>query len=131
MVEVDDILFSMIGGNIGNQVIVKDSRPFSVKNVALFKYYSRELTVPKFLKVYSEELALELQQKASGGAQPFISLGSLRMLPLALPPIAEQYRIVAKVDELMTLCDRLKAKLQTAQTTQLHLADSLVESAIR
>jgi type I restriction enzyme S subunit len=37
---------------------------------------------------------------------------------------------VAKVDELMALCDRLKAGLQTAQTTQLHLADTLVETAI-
>lgn len=47
------------------------------------------------------------------------------------PPLAEQHRIVAKVDELMTLCDQLKANLQKAQTTQLHLADSLVEAAIR
>ena len=38
--------------------------------------------------------------------------------------------IVAKVDELMVLCDRLKARLQSAQATQLHLADTLVEAAI-
>jgi type I restriction enzyme S subunit len=130
-VEVNDILFSMIGGNIGNQVIVEDPRPFSIKNVALFKYYNSELTSPRFLKIYSEELALKLQQKASGGAQPFVSLGYLRKLLFALPPLSEQHRIVAKVDELMALCEQLKANLATAQITQLNLADSLVEQAIK
>ena len=38
--------------------------------------------------------------------------------------------IVAKVDELMTLCDQLKARLQTSQQTQLALAESLVEGAL-
>jgi len=52
------------------------------------------------------------------------------MLPIALPPTAEQHRIVAKVDELMALCDSLKANLQTAQSTQLDLADSLVNATI-
>ena len=49
-VEVDDVLFSVIGGNIGNQVMVKDALPLSIKNVALFKYYSEDYTVPKFFK---------------------------------------------------------------------------------
>jgi type I restriction enzyme, S subunit len=47
-----------------------------------------------------------------------------------LAPLAEQHRIVAKVDELMALCDQLKSRLSDAQTTQLHLADALVEQAI-
>jgi type I restriction enzyme S subunit len=63
-------------------------------------------------------------------SQVNISQPKLRSVPIPIPPLAEQHRIVAKVDELMTLCDRLKASLQTAQATQLHLADSLVEAAI-
>ena len=43
-VEAHDILFSMIGGNIGNQVMVEDPRPFSIKNVALFKYFRKDST---------------------------------------------------------------------------------------
>ena len=50
--------------------------------------------------------------------------------PLPLPPLAEQHRIVAKVDELMTLCDTLKARLNNAQTTQVQLADAIVEQAV-
>ncbi|MCL1114432.1 restriction endonuclease subunit S [Shewanella basaltis] len=130
LVEVDDILFSMIGGNIGNQVIVKDSRPFSIKNVALFKFIDKSATLPNYIKIFTEELALELQNQASGGAQPFVSLGKLRSLTLGLPPQAEQHRIVAKVDELMALCDQLKTRLSDAQTTQLHLTDAIVEQAV-
>ncbi|GAA5136788.1 restriction endonuclease subunit S [Thalassotalea piscium] len=130
LVEVDDILFSMIGGNIGNQVIVKDERPFSIKNVALFKYYDKTATEPYYFKIYTENLASVLQDSAVGGAQPFISLGALRKLVFALPPLAEQHRIVAKVDELMALCDQLKTRLANSQTTQLHLADAVVENAL-
>ena len=126
-VEVNDILFSMIGGNLGNQVMVEDPRPFSIKNLALFKYYSQELTQPKFLKIYTEELALGLQHKASGGAQPFISLGALRNLPLALPPIAEQHRIASKVDELIKLCQKLKKSINSAHSTKINLTDNLIE----
>lgn len=50
--------------------------------------------------------------------------------PIPLPPIAEQHRIVAKIDELMALCDQLKARLREAQTTKIQLADAIVEQAV-
>ena len=130
LVEKYDILVSMIGGNLGNQVMVDDDRPFSIKNVALFKYYNKKLTSPFFIKKFMEHLALDLQSKAAGGAQPFVSLGFLRNLVIAVPPTAEQHRIVAKVDELMALCDKLKDRLKEAQTTQIQLADAIVEQAV-
>ncbi len=43
-----------------------------------------------------------------------------------LPPLTEQYRIVAKVDELMAICDSLKERLNDAQTTQVQLADAIL-----
>lgn len=45
----------------------------------------------------------------SGGAQPFIKVNETLERAFPLPPLAEQQRIVAKVDELMALCDRLQA----------------------
>src|SRR5690606_29868708 len=42
----------------------------------------------------------------------------LKASALPLPPLAEQHRIVAKVDALMALCDRLEAALTTADTTR-------------
>lgn len=129
-VERYDILFSMIGGNLGNQVMVNDNRPFSIKNVALFKYYNKDYTSPLFVKKIMEHIAIDLQNKAIGGAQPFVSLGFLRNLIVALPPVAEQHRIVSKVDELVALCDALKERINQAQTTQNQLAEAVVKQTL-
>jgi len=111
-VEKDDILFSMIGGNIGNQVVVREKSDFAIKNVALFKYYNRSLTEPRFLKIFSEYIAFSLQNKALGGAQPFVSLKFLRHIVFPLPPLEEQHRVANKVDELIRLCDNLENQAQ-------------------
>ena len=46
-------------------------------------------------------------------------------------PLAEQHRIVAKVDELLSLVDRLKAGLAESRTQQERLATTLIESALK
>jgi type I restriction enzyme S subunit len=47
-----------------------------------------------------------------------------------LPPAAEQNRIIAKVDELMALCDQLQSRITTASQLQQKLADVLVAQAV-
>lgn len=125
-VERLDILFSMIGGNIGNQVIVESEREFSIKNVALFKYYNKNLTNPYFIKRFMEYLAIDLQQKAAGGAQPFVSLGFLRNLAIALPPQREQLRIVEKTDQLMEMCGELEERIDAALHAQTALLNAVM-----
>ena len=49
---------------------------------------------------------------------------------LPIPPLAEQHRIVAKVDELMALCDRLEASLASGDDTRRHLLDALLDEAL-
>ncbi|TNH94197.1 restriction endonuclease subunit S [Aeromonas sobria] len=66
----------------------------------------------------------------STAGQKTVNQGHISSIVLPLPSITEQHRIVAKVDELMTLCDQLKSRLQTSQQTQLALAESLVEGAL-
>lgn len=70
-----------------------------------------------------------LVDRSSHGTCKLVS-EKLWSYPVSLPPLAEQHRIVARVDELMALCDQLKSRLSDAQATQLHLADALVERAI-
>ena len=51
-------------------------------------------------------------------------------ISIPLSPLAEQRRIVAKVGELMTLCDRLEASLDAASTTRRRLLDALLAEAL-
>ena len=67
------------------------------------------------------------------GAQktmPKINQTILRALPIPLPPLAEQRRIVAKVAELMTLCDHMEAGLAAADGTRSRLLESLLHDAL-
>ncbi len=52
--------------------------------------------------------------------------GKLSGFPCPIPPLAEQRRIVAKVDELMALVDALETQLATARTSATHLLEALV-----
>ena len=108
-VSIKDILFAMIG-SIGNPVIVDIDEEFSIKNVALFKYYSLELCSPEYLCYFLKHVSADMRQKAAGGVQSFVFLGYLRKYLIPLPPLNEQKRIVAKVDQLMVLCDELEAR---------------------
>jgi type I restriction enzyme S subunit len=47
-----------------------------------------------------------------------------------LPPLAEQHRIVAKVEKLMALCDRLEAQLTTTQTESRRLLEAVLHEAL-
>jgi len=59
-----------------------------------------------------------------------VKAAQLRQIPTPLPPLAEQRRIVAKVDELMALCDQLEASLASAATDRARLLESLLHEAL-
>jgi restriction endonuclease S subunit len=47
-------------------------------------------------------------------------------MPIAVPPVEEQHRIVTKIDRLMALCDRLEASIEAAKGKQADLLDVLM-----
>jgi len=109
-VEKNDILFAMIG-TIGNPVIVKTNKKFSIKNVALFKTSYSRLILSKYIKYFLEIEQNRMNNSSSGGVQKFVSLTSLRNYLLPIPPLEEQKRIVNKVDSIMGIIDKLEKEL--------------------
>ena len=75
-VEVGDILYSMIGGNIGSQIDISESNFFemAIKNVALFKPYNIKVMDNSFLSIYLKWSVQAFQEIAAGGAQSFVGL---------------------------------------------------------
>lgn len=69
-----------------------------------------------------------LRARASGtsGTMPKINQTTLKSLPVPIPPIAEQKRIVRKVEELMTLVDSLEANQKAARTASSTLLEAVV-----
>jgi hypothetical protein len=65
------------------------------------------------------------QWKRRGAAQPKMNQSKMNIIPVALPPTAEQHRVIAKVDELISLCDRLEASLVAADRTRLRPPEAL------
>ena len=94
---------------------------------------SSELNLRYVHLAMSQDAARDfLRARASGtsGTMPKINQTTLRSLPLPIPPIAEQHRIVAKVDELMSLCDELEVQLTTTATTRHQLLEATLYEAL-
>lgn len=105
-VDSGDILFAMIG-SIGNPVIVNKDREFCVKNVALFKKYDKSKICIEYVYWFLYREQYTMKKVASGGVQSFISLKIFRNYLFPLPPLEEQKRIVAKIEELLPYCDQI------------------------
>nr|WP_167543898.1 restriction endonuclease subunit S [Methylobacterium aquaticum] len=73
---------------------------------------------------------VRMKNCSKGVAVRGINIGDVRAIQLPVPPLAEQRQIVAKVNELMTLCDKLEASLTTAADTRRRLLDALLAEAL-
>ncbi len=87
-------------------------------------------SIRPFLHLSLRKQYEEMRSLAEGGAQPNLNLGKIKSKVLPLPPLAEQHRIVAKVDALMALCDQLETALTTADATRTRLLEALLHEAL-
>lgn len=72
----------------------------------------------------------ELVERAYGAGKPGLNLDNIRSLNTPIPPLDEQHRIVAKVDELIDLCGQLESQLTTTQTDSHRLLEAVLQAAL-
>ncbi|MER8398009.1 restriction endonuclease subunit S [Mesorhizobium sp. M1348] len=90
-------------------------------------------TIDRNFMIYSlrdPKLMDRVQDKPIGATVQHLRVGGVETLLVPLPPLAEQHRIVAKVDSLMALCEQLEASLTAAETTSRRLLDALLTEAL-
>lgn len=102
----NSILQVCIGGSIGKAAITDQEVTFNQQINAI----SPILCVSKYIfsVIQSAYFITSMKDRAGGTATPIINRGLWDSLLIPLPPLAEQKRIVAKLEEILPLCERLK-----------------------
>jgi type I restriction enzyme, S subunit len=108
-----DVLIAMYGATIGKLAILGET---AVTNQAVCGCTPFNGVLNRYLFLYLLSRREAFHTQSEGGAQPNISKIKIILSPISLPPLAEQHRIVAKVDELMGLCDRLESAQQNRES---------------
>lgn len=123
-----DILIARTGGTIGKSYLVTDLSVRAVFASYLIRVILTSNTFSQYIKLFlgSELYWTQLYDKSMGTGQPNVNATALKSLCVPLPPLAEQKRIVAKVNQLMVLCHELEAKLKQSQST----AETLMRAVV-
>ena len=112
------LLMTFIGAGIGDTCIFPAlKRCHLAPNVAKIEPYSNKIDLKYALYYLMSDLGqLGVRGISKSTAQPSLSMATIRSLEIALPPLAEQHRIVAEIEKLFELIDQIeqgKADLQT------------------
>ena len=126
LIPVNSVLMSCVG-RFGLTAI--NRVPVS-SNQQIHAFIVLEGLLPEFLCMVIKTSTKTLQDNSSSTTVSYLNKSKCESIQFGLPPLAEQHRIVAKVDELMAICDQLKEKLQQSQETQVQLTDALVDRAL-
>lgn len=121
-----DVLYIKDGATTGVACINQLPKPFSMlSSVALLKPGLAIQNRFLLLVLRSPFFYSETREGMTGVAITRVTLSRLRAALIPLPPLAEQSRIVAKVEELMALIDALEAKVDAGDTARGKLLDTL------
>lgn len=126
-----ELLVVNIGAGCGTSAIIDVDYEFSFKNTAILKF-NLNLLLNKLINYFfiwkKEEI---YNQLTKGGLQPFLSLTILNNIIIPLPPIHEQHKIVAKLDELMAFCDGLEESIKESQGLNEKLLQEVLREALQ
>ncbi|WP_136257932.1 restriction endonuclease subunit S [Rhodanobacter lindaniclasticus] len=91
-----------------------------------------DLMDPRFIlySLQDPRLMDRVQDKPIGATVQHLRVGGVETLLMPVPPLEEQRRIVAKLDELMALCDQLEASLTTGEAARSQLLEALLHGAL-
>ena len=127
----NDILYSREGGILGVACRIPEGVRLCLgQRMMLIR--PQDDVLPEYIEMLlnSPLITTIARKMTTGGAAPRINVSVVKAYPVPLPPLEEQNLIVAKVDQLMTLCDQLKAHLTQARQLSEQQAVFLVEQAV-
>ncbi|ENM5732751.1 restriction endonuclease subunit S [Vibrio mimicus] len=128
LLENDDILIARTGGTIGKSYLVENIDVHAVFASYLIRVRKITELNASFVKVFlgSQLYWSQLYANAAGTGQPNVNATALKSLIIPIPTLEEQHRIVAKVDELMALCDQLEQQTEASLDAHQVLVETLL-----
>ena len=130
--QVGDVIMNIVGPPLGKLAIIPETLPeanFNQAGVLIRPYLFKEMN--KWIYYYLNEMS-EIDSISTKGiaGQDNISITQSNNMKIPLPPLAEQKRIVKKLEEVMNLCEELKTTITdnqnyTNQLLQVALKDAL------
>lgn len=122
-----DVLIAMYGATIGKIAILEVE---ATTNQAVCACTCLTGIFNRYLFILLKAYRTIFTGKGAGGAQPNISKYKIVRTPAPLPPLEEQKRIVAKVDQLMALCDELEEKQSRQRKRRINLNNSALDALL-
>ena len=128
VVVANDLLFNITGASIGRCAVVPSN--FDEANVSqhvtIIRAVLPEINAYLHKVLVSRHVQQTVMDVQVGVSREGLSIAKLGQFLIPLPPLAEQSRIVARVEELMRLCDALEAKGQLEATQHAQLLSTLL-----
>jgi type I restriction enzyme S subunit len=137
--EIHDKIFSRCDPEYGNILYIKDgattgivtinnlTKPFSMlSSVALLKQPRQIVNRYLLFTLRSPYFYEKMRTGMTGVAITRVTLKKLQDAIIPLPPLPEQHRIVAKIDQLMALCDTLEQQIDVATVKQSEMLNAVM-----
>lgn len=126
----NDVITNIVGPPLGKVAIIPDDYGEWNINQAIAIFRGLSNVLPKYLYlVLLEGTAINKIVTVGTAGQDNISLAQCRDIIIPLPPLAEQQRIVKKVDKLMALCDELEQEVTSAKKYASQLMEAVLQEA--
>ena len=129
------LLVTFIGAGIGDVDTFEETERWHLApNVAKMEPFQgcEELINVKYLNYYlmTKLGQREIFKHVKATAQPSLSMGTIRDIDFAIPPLAEQKRIVKKLDELMQYCNELEVSIRESESQNEELLQQVLREAL-
>ena len=119
---------------VGSNVLIEQNVENVIYPDLMMKLRVTSEVIPSYVSLWLKSPLIRKfmwdRMTGTSGTMPKISKKIVESIPLSVPPIDVQTKVVEHVSLLLDLCDQLKQRLTDSKTTQLHLADAMAEQAV-
>ncbi|HFQ5428941.1 TPA: restriction endonuclease subunit S [Vibrio vulnificus] len=124
----DDFLMNIVGASIGRTALYNIDYLANINQaVCLIRSFPQQVITRFFLTFFNSLTCVSyMYDKQVENARPNLSMGNISKFVIPVPPFNEQHRIVAKVDELMALCDQLEQQTEANLDAHQVLVETLL-----